>query len=120
MTSSWTANPLLASPQDHHLAAPRSDTVVQWGRWIFALGPRWVRAQAVAHGHQRSLRVRRSGLGWSVRRDDDARGRHLAIEEPQRPERTVIAEQALAAARHHRVDHHPELVNQVVGDQRLH
>src|SRR5829696_9050721 len=37
MTSSWTAHPLLASPQDH-LAAPRSDTVGQWGRWIFAIG----------------------------------------------------------------------------------
>ena len=62
----------------------------------------------------------RSGLGWSVGRDDDARGRHLAVEEPQRPERTVIAEQALAAPHHDRVNHHSELIDQIALKQRLH
>ena len=55
MSSSWTAHPLLASPD--HPAAPRSDSVHGHGWWIFALGPYWVRAPAVAHGHQRSPAV---------------------------------------------------------------
>jgi hypothetical protein len=56
MTSSWTVHPLLASRGQR--AAPWSDTVVQRQvRGIFALGPRWVRATTVQHGHQRSPAV---------------------------------------------------------------
>jgi hypothetical protein len=57
MTSSWTAHPLLASPRPACSAAERHPSDRGHGRWIFALGPRWVRATAVAHGHQRSLAV---------------------------------------------------------------
>jgi hypothetical protein len=51
MTPSWTAHLLLASPKP-----PRSDTRGH-SRWIFALGPCWVRATVVAHGRQRSPAV---------------------------------------------------------------
>ena len=40
-------------------------------------------------------------------------------DEPQRPERAVIAEEPLAAAHDDRVDHQPELVDEVMLDQRL-
>ena len=51
-------------------------------------------------------------------RESRARGRRLAVDEPQRLERAVLAEGALAAAKEDRVDHHSELVDQVVHDQR--
>src|SRR5207342_1122842 len=55
----------------------------------------------------------------SVGRDYRARAGHLAVSQPQRSERAVVAEQALAAARHQRVDHQPELVQQAQGHQGL-
>src|ERR687898_2805546 len=54
MTSSWTAPPLLARSAGS--AAERHPSDSRQGQWIFAVGPRWARATAVAHGHQRSLR----------------------------------------------------------------
>jgi hypothetical protein len=57
MTSSWTAHPRLASPTPPGSAAERHPSDRGHGRWIFVLGPRWVRAPAVAHGPQRSLAV---------------------------------------------------------------
>lgn len=47
-----------------------------------------------------------------------ARGRCLAVGEPERLERAVLAEDAFAGAKDDRVDHHSELVDQVVLDQR--
>ena len=47
-------------------------------------------------------------------------GRHLVVEEAQRPELPVIAEDPLAAAHHQRVKHYPELIDQVVLDEDLH
>ena len=47
MTSSWTAHPLLASPRSAYSAAERHPSDRGHDRWIFALGPRWVRAAAV-------------------------------------------------------------------------
>jgi hypothetical protein len=60
-----------------------------------------------------------SALDRSVRREDRACARHLAVDEPQRPERAILAKEALAAAEDERVDHQPELVDEVVLDQRL-
>jgi len=57
MTSSWTAHPRLASPTPPGSAAERHPSDSGHGRWIFVLGPPWVRAPAVAHGPQRSLAV---------------------------------------------------------------
>jgi hypothetical protein len=57
MTSSWTAHPLLASARPPCSAAERHPSHSGHDRWIFALGPRWVRATAVADGHQRSPAV---------------------------------------------------------------
>jgi hypothetical protein len=57
MTSSWTAHLLLASPTPPGSAAERHPSDSGHGRWIFVLGPPWVRAPAVAHGPQRSLAV---------------------------------------------------------------
>ena len=65
MTSSWTAQPLLASPRSACIAAEQNPSDSGHGRWIFALGPCWVRAAAVAHGRQRSPTVqtnRRSSI----------------------------------------------------------
>src|SRR6266540_3415619 len=59
------------------------------------------------------------GLGRSVRRENRARARHLALDESQWPERTVVAEDSLAAAQDEWVDHQPELIDEVVLDQRL-
>jgi hypothetical protein len=62
MTSSWTAHPLLASPRPPRSTTERHPSDSGHGRWIFALGPCWVRPTAVAHGHQRSIAVaNRSG-----------------------------------------------------------
>ena len=47
MTSSWTAQLLLASPRPPCSAAERHPSDRGDGRWIVALGPRWVRAAAV-------------------------------------------------------------------------
>jgi hypothetical protein len=63
--------------------------------------------------------TRQVSLGWSVGRDDHARGRHLAVDKPQGPTHTVIAEQTLAATHHDRVNHDSELVDQVALNQRL-
>jgi hypothetical protein len=57
MTSSWTAQLLLASPRSACSAAEPHPSSPGQGRWIFALGPCWVHATAVAHGHQRSPAV---------------------------------------------------------------
>jgi hypothetical protein len=43
----------------------------------------------------------------------------VAVDEPQWPERTVIAKNALATTHDNRVDHQPELVDQFVFDQRV-
>jgi len=63
MSSSWTAPPLLASPTPPAVSAERHPSSRGHGRWIFALGPRWVRAQRSRmgiSGHQRALTVRRN------------------------------------------------------------
>jgi hypothetical protein len=44
----------------------------------------------------------------------------VAVAEPQLFECAVIAEETLAAAYDDRVDHQPELVDQVVLDERSH
>jgi hypothetical protein len=44
-------------------------------------------------------------LGRSVCREDRACCRHLAVDESQGPEQTVVAENALAAAQRDRVEH---------------
>src|SRR5918996_5887786 len=58
-----------------------------------------------------------SVLDRSVGREDRARGRYLALDEPQRPECAVFKEDAFPAAKDDGVDHQPELVDQVVLDQ---
>jgi hypothetical protein len=57
MSSSWTAHPLLASPRPACSVAVRHRPYRGHGRWTLTLGPRWVRAAAVAHGQQRSPTV---------------------------------------------------------------
>src|SRR6266487_5261607 len=63
----------------------------------------------------------RSARGPGVGREDRARGRHLAVDELQRPRpAAAVPEDALAGAQDDRVDHQPELVDKVVLYQRLH
>src|SRR5919106_6269414 len=59
---------------------------------------------------------RRSAACPSFRRvggENRAGRRHLAVDEPKRPGHAVVAKEALAAAQKERVDHQPELVDQV-------
>src|SRR5947207_4545786 len=57
-------------------------------------------------------RSARSTLRRRVGPEDRARGRHLVVDEPQGPERTVVAEDALAAAERDGVEHEPKLVDE--------
>jgi Family of unknown function (DUF5937) len=58
-----------------------------------------------------ALRPGESSRAGSVAGDDRASGRHVVVGPPQRPCRSVVRDDAFAAAQHRRVDHHPELVD---------
>ncbi len=51
--------------------------------------------------------------------EDCAGGRHLALDESQRPRGSVVGQKALAAAEDERDDHQPEAVHETVLDERL-
>jgi hypothetical protein len=57
MTLIVDSAPPARKPQPPCSAAERHPSDSGHGRWIFVLGPRWVRAPAVANGRQRSLAV---------------------------------------------------------------
>jgi hypothetical protein len=56
-------------------------------------------------------------FGRGVGRDDRARARHLTLDETQGSDRVAVAKEALAATHDERIDHYPDLVEQVVLDQ---
>src|SRR5205823_8954524 len=60
-----------------------------------------------------------SALDRSVGREDRPRGRHLAVVQSEWPARPIVPEDAFSASDDERVDHHPELVDEVLLNQRL-
>jgi hypothetical protein len=60
--------------------------------------------------------TKESVLSRCVRREDRTRCRDVTVDKPQRPERPVIRKEALAATQNDRVDHQPELIDQVLRD----
>src|SRR5207245_2631929 len=69
--------------------------------------------------YDRSTR-RNSSVGRTAQRQrHDAAGR-LGLDEVEREALGLVAEEALAGAEHDREDHQPQLVDEVVLEQRLH
>ena len=87
-----------------------------------ALRPILIRPHARSLGHGRFRRAIANGRsgGRCVGREDRAPARHVAVDESQRPERPVVAEDPLAATEDDRVDHQPQLVDEAFLEQCPH
>src|SRR6266536_1516654 len=77
------------------------------------------RRRPVGHRDPDPARQGRSAIGRNVRDDQHAGAGRCALHEPKRPLGVPVAEEALSAADHERMDHQRVFVHQIVLYQRL-